>query len=177
MASIDEVFDRLGQIMERLRLLEERVVSADQVDIKEGLSDVSHNLGLQKSGEIRFGSGEPGKGDGFTGLRMASDGMSFGDTDYLMAGVDADTMQWGIRTSDGSLDSTASGWQLVDSTIIGPGNTDSTSVSFTIPGGTYKILNLQASGRIGVGDTAAGGSQLLCILNSDAGANYNSRLT
>ena len=103
MASIDEVFERLGQIMERLKFLEERVIASDQVQIMEGLSDFTGNLGLIKAGEIRFGTGQPGSG--FTGLRIAyNGGMLYGSTDYLMAGVDADALQWGIRTADGTLD-------------------------------------------------------------------------
>jgi hypothetical protein len=35
---------------------------------------------------------------------MGYPSFSYGDTDYLMAGVDADTMQWGVRSSDGSFD-------------------------------------------------------------------------
>ena len=104
MASIDEVQVLLRDILERLRLLEQRVVAADQVQINEGLSDLSDNFGIIKAGEIRFGTGEPGQG--FTGLRIArkGSGMLYGSTDYLMAGVDSDTLLWGIRSSDGSLD-------------------------------------------------------------------------
>ena len=103
MASIDEVQLLLEEIMKRLLVLEQRIVASDQVQINEGLSDFSDNFGIIKAGEIRFGTGIPGSG--FTGLRIAkSGGMLYGSTDYLMAGVAADALQWGIRSTDGSLD-------------------------------------------------------------------------
>jgi hypothetical protein len=89
----------------RLERLEGQVSAADQVGAIEGLSDIEDNLGLISAGEIRFGTGAPGK-PSFTGLRIRGGDtqMYYGSTDYLMAGVDADTMQWGVRSCDGSLD-------------------------------------------------------------------------
>jgi hypothetical protein len=104
MASIDEVHALLERIMLRLRLIEERRIPADMIQLDEGLSNLSDNFGIIKAGEIRFGTGEPGKGGGFTGIRITSQGMLYGSTDYLMAGINADALQWGIRTADGTLD-------------------------------------------------------------------------
>ena len=103
MATLDEVQALLESILVRLELMEDRRFSPDMVDVKEGLSDISDNLGLQRAGEIRFGTGTPGKDTGFYGLRISRAPMTYGSTDYFMVGVTGDVLQWGVRT-DGSWD-------------------------------------------------------------------------
>jgi hypothetical protein len=99
----EKILEMLEDIAMRLGALEDRVYTSGQVQTDEGISDITEHFGLMKAGEIRYGIGSPGK-PSFTGLRISSTGMSYGDTDYLMAGVDADTMLWGVRSSDGSLE-------------------------------------------------------------------------
>jgi hypothetical protein len=94
--------DKVDELIMKLEDIKEVMFTADQVSVQEGLSDIDENLGLIKNGKLYFGTGDPGKG--FTGLRVGYPAFTYGSTNYLMAGVDADTMRWGVRSSDGSFE-------------------------------------------------------------------------
>ena len=76
-------------------------VSAAQVTIVNGLSDLSEKLGLIQAGEFRSGN-RVSPGDGFSGVRIAYPPMTYGGSLYNIAGVDADTLMFGLSATDGS---------------------------------------------------------------------------
>jgi len=170
-ATLDEIQALLEQIMERLQLLEGRKQSAKVTDIYEGLSDVHESLGLIKGGELRFGTGTPGKGDGFTGLRLGKGPYTYGSTDYVMAGVDADTMQWGVRSCDGSLDGAGGAWTLITSEYIVSSDNTTTEVSIDIPGGSYNYLKIEFYGACASDNVSY---PMKVIFNSDGTGVYTS---
>jgi hypothetical protein len=100
MAEIQEILSVLEDIKRQVADIEERiVVGGAQVSVPEGLSDISENLGLIKSGEFRSGKGIPGRG--FTGVRMGWPGFVYTGETYNVVGVDNDGLQFGLRASDG----------------------------------------------------------------------------
>jgi len=96
------VIDRINQILD---LLETKVanlrVSANQINIMHGISDISKKLGLFQTGEIRMGNSiEPGFG--FSGVRIGFPTFSYDSDDWVFAAVASDVIQFGIR-KDGTL--------------------------------------------------------------------------
>ena len=102
MTTLDNIFWKLDEILSRLEDVEEIVYAPQTVYTAEGLSDISENLGLQVAGEFRTGRGDPGKGDGFSGVRMGYPGFTYGGKEYNIVGVDADTLMFGLRSTDGA---------------------------------------------------------------------------
>lgn len=70
------------------------------------MDELSPNLGLIMAGEFRAGNNRT-PGDSFSGMRMRFPPMAYPDTStsasdlYNLAGVDADTLMFGVRASDG----------------------------------------------------------------------------
>jgi hypothetical protein len=102
MASIDDIIRKIDDLrLDMTRVIQELRVNAAQVVIGD-LSQLSDDLGLVKAGEFRSGVGEPGRaGDPFTGVRIGYPGFVYAAQIYNIVGVDADTMQFGLRASDG----------------------------------------------------------------------------
>jgi hypothetical protein len=97
-----ELMDKVDELIKKLEDLKSVVLTADQVTVKEGLSDIDSNLGEITTGYIKLGIGTIGKG--FTGLRLGAPAFTYGATDYYLAGVSNDALVFGIRT-DGTFDS------------------------------------------------------------------------
>jgi len=102
MPTIDEVRDLLQNISAKLATMEDtlRIDGSRQIVIHEGLSDISESLGTISAGEFRAGKGIPGKG--FTGVRMAYPSLSYGDSSYVLVGIDNDSLQFGLDVDDGT---------------------------------------------------------------------------
>lgn len=66
------------------------------------LSNLSSNAGLIQAGEIRLGNGVL-PGSGFSGLRLGYPGFSYDAVTWQLVGLSNDTLQVGIRSSDGKL--------------------------------------------------------------------------
>ena len=158
----DEIAAMLEDILVRLTGLEAQMQTAEQVISEEGLSDIDSNLGLLTAGELRFGLGFPGK-PSFTGIRLASTGMTYGSTDYLMAGVDSDALLWGVRSCDGALDQGAVSFfaTMVSSDVMTTGTTEKVvplaSVLADNQGGWDTGTNLYTAPKSGVYVISIGG--------------------
>jgi len=88
-SKIDEIKRMLEDKLQRLR------ISANQIEIIHGISDISKRLGLFQSGELRFGNHvEPGKG--FTGIRIGFPVFTYSSTDFVFAVVSNDVIVWGV---------------------------------------------------------------------------------
>jgi hypothetical protein len=83
-------------------MLRDLRVKANQVVVTEGLSEISEKLGIIQAGELRVGNGVA-PGSGFSGTRIGYPPMTYDSQLYNLAGVDADTLQFGVRSSDGVL--------------------------------------------------------------------------
>jgi hypothetical protein len=102
-ASLAEIQQLIQQIKDDLPFLIQRSqIQPQQVAIGEGLSDISKRLGLVQAGEFRSGNGlEPGRG--FSGVRIGYPSFTYGGELWNIVGVDNDTLQMGVRASDGKL--------------------------------------------------------------------------
>lgn len=99
--TLDDVISVLDEIKTILRTPDGRV-SARQVVVVNGLSDISERLGLVMAGEFRSGnSQEPGHG--FTGVRIGYPAFTYESLDWNIVGVNNDTLQVGINALDGKL--------------------------------------------------------------------------
>ena len=101
MATLDELKLMLQQIKDKIDE-SPRVgdpVAPTQVVTVTGMSDIDDNLGLINAGEFRAGTGIPGYG--FSGVRIASPAVSYNNQTWNIVGVESDTLQFGIRASDG----------------------------------------------------------------------------
>lgn len=104
MATLDELKHILDVINRKVDELgyAKQTVPAENVVVVSGLSDLDDNLGLMKAGEFRSGVGTPGNpGDKFTGVRIGYPPFIYNDTTWNIVGVNADTMQFGLRATDG----------------------------------------------------------------------------
>lgn len=99
----DRILDKLVDVETLLELLPQQIIlSADQVLIIQGLSDLSESLGTVLAGEFRAGNKvQPGRG--FTGLRMKYPAMTYDCDEYHFVGVDSDDLQVGINATNGKL--------------------------------------------------------------------------
>jgi len=102
MATLEEILSLLQEINNRIELLpQETRITARQIVLNGGLSELSTSLGLISAGEFRSHADplDPKTpGDGFSGLRIKGSGMSYGSDNYNIAGVDADVLQSGMTT-------------------------------------------------------------------------------
>lgn len=101
MPTLDEIFSLVKDIQTKVEELENsiRIDGSRQIVIHEGLSDISESLGTISAGEFRTGKGVPGKG--FTGVRMAYPSLTYDGVDYVLVGVDDDTLQFGLNVEEG----------------------------------------------------------------------------
>lgn len=102
MATLDEIMVLVKQISDELpKLLAGQKLSASQIAVVEGLSDISKRLGLIESGEFRSGNGvAPDKG--FIGVRIGYPPFRYLGQDWNIAGVYNDELRFGLRAEDGA---------------------------------------------------------------------------
>ncbi len=98
---LEKILALLTQIAQQIEELPSRIkIAANQIRITT-LSEISDKLGLIQAGEFRSGNGkEPGYG--FSGMRMAYPPFYYQGNPYVLAGVDNDSLQFGLRNSDGA---------------------------------------------------------------------------
>ena len=102
MADLQSILNEVKRLREAVETLPGRInVSAAQVTIVNGLSDLSEKLGLIQAGEFRSGN-RVSPGDGFSGVRIGYPPFTYGTRTYHIAGVDADTLMFGLSATDGS---------------------------------------------------------------------------
>lgn len=100
MADIDLILDRIAEIKQLTTQLYDRPIAPRDVHVVNGLSEISDSLGLVKAGELRSGNAvEPGKG--FSGVRIGYPGFSYESEVWNIAGINNDTLQFGLRVNDG----------------------------------------------------------------------------
>lgn len=100
-ATLDTILDQVVQLRDEVSDLPARIrISAGQVVTVNGLSDIDASLGLVKAGEFRSGNINA-PGDGFDGVRIAYPPMLYNGTEYNIVGIENDTLQFGLRASDG----------------------------------------------------------------------------
>jgi len=107
-ASLDAIYAEVLRLNEKLEALPGLIeVNANQVKVVS-LDELSETLGLLKAGEFRSGNLRV-PGDSFSGMRIGYPGFQYPGTStassdlYNLVGVDVDTLQVGIRSSDGVL--------------------------------------------------------------------------
>ena len=107
MATIENIWDEVVNLNAKLDALPGLIeISGNQVKVIT-LDELSESLGLIKAGELRVGNGSV-PGDGFSGVRIGFPPLRYPPTDtadsslYNIVGVDADTLQFGLRASDGT---------------------------------------------------------------------------
>lgn len=101
MASLADLTDKLNEILQEVRDLPTKIkVAASQVAVVTGLSDITERLGLIRAGEFRAGN-QKEPGSGFSGVRIAYPSMTYGSGEWNIVGVENDTLQFGLRASDG----------------------------------------------------------------------------
>ena len=104
-ATLENIFEEVQRLNEKLDALPGLIeISGNQVHVVS-LDELSETLGLIKAGEFRSGNLRA-PGDSFSGIRIGYPGFYYPVTStassdlYSLAGVDADTIQVGIRISD-----------------------------------------------------------------------------
>ena len=105
-ASLDAIWNEVQRLNEKLDALPGLIeVNGNQVKVVS-LDELSETLGLIKAGEFRAGNLRA-PGDSFSGTRIGYPGFYYPATStassdlYNIVGVDADTLQFGLRSSDG----------------------------------------------------------------------------
>lgn len=97
MSDYSQILDKLDELQNTLNTLK---VTAQQVAIQEGLSDISERMGLIQSGEFRTGnSKEPG--GGFSGVRMGYPPFSYSSDLWNLVGIANDVLQFGLNAANG----------------------------------------------------------------------------
>lgn len=101
--TLDKIYEEVLKLKTELEnQLAQRRISATQVQVSEGLSDISERLGLIQAGEFRAGNGvEPTKG--FSGVRIGYPSFTYNGNTYNIVGVRNDKLQIGISADDGSM--------------------------------------------------------------------------
>ena len=122
MADLQSILDEVRRLHAVVETLPARInVSAAQVVVVNGLSDISENLGMIQAGEFRTGN-RISPGDGFSGVRIGYPGFTYGGVLYNIAGIDADTLQFGLRSSDGAGVFGGGNVALLDTGLVFTGN-------------------------------------------------------
>jgi len=116
MASIEDILVIAEDIRQYVIDLPTRLlVSAGQIVIYSGLSDISESLGMIQAGEFRAGNrNDPGTflktavaGTGFTGMRMAYPALTYNlgvtPTEFHLVGINDDVLQFGVNATNGTL--------------------------------------------------------------------------
>ena len=107
-ATIENIFNEVQNLNAKLDALPGIIeIAGNQVKVIT-LDELSESMGLLKAGEFRVGNGRV-PGDSFSGVRIGYPPMNYPRTStassdlYNIVGVEADTLQIGIRASDGVL--------------------------------------------------------------------------
>jgi len=79
-----------------------RQVGNIKIDGIAGLSEITTDAGVLLAGEFRSGNQEL-PGDGFSGVRMGYPGFTYDAETWNLVGISNDTLQVGLRASDGKL--------------------------------------------------------------------------
>lgn len=105
-ASLDSIWNEVQKINDKLDELPGIIeINGNQVHVVS-LDELSESLGLIMAGEFRAGNRQV-PGDTFSGIRIGYPGFAYpeGSTAssdmYNIAGVDADTLMFGLRATDG----------------------------------------------------------------------------
>lgn len=105
-ASLDSIWEAVLSLNEKVERLPSLIeIAGHQINIVS-LDELSETLGLIKAGEFRAGNLNA-PGDSFSGVRIGYPGFYYPGTStvssdfYNIVGVDADTLQFGLRSSDG----------------------------------------------------------------------------
>ena len=131
---IREIIRDLRQVLDLLQSkISDRTVSGAQVQVVEGLSDITEKLGLITAGEFRSGNGEK-PGSGFTGMRMGYPAFVYDGESWHFVGINNDTLQFGVNAEDGKA-------------YAGGGAVVLSEDGITIRG-TSQLIRLEDSGRI-----------------------------
>ena len=102
MADLQTILDEVKKLRQSVEDLPGQLrITGASVVVVNGLSDIDENLGLVQAGEFRSGN-RVSPGDGFSGVRIGYPGFTYGGSIYNIAGVDADTLMFGLRSSDGA---------------------------------------------------------------------------
>jgi hypothetical protein len=101
MATLDDIKKLIEQLKnELISQLSQRKISAKQVLVSNGLSDISERLGLIQSGEFRSGnSKEPGQG--FSGVRIGYPAFVYDGDSWNIVGINNDDIQFGLSAENG----------------------------------------------------------------------------
>lgn len=98
---LEKILSILRDIRRMIDDLPERIrVTANQINVTS-LSEISERLGLIRAGEFRSGN-QNDPGEGFSGIRMGYPPFYYQGNPYVLAGVDNDSLQFGLRNSDGA---------------------------------------------------------------------------
>lgn len=103
MADMNDVYNVLTSIETLVRDIEPKIIiNGDQITVVGGLSDISESLGVVTAGEFRTGNGKYPSA-GFSGMRMAYPGMTYGTDTWNLVGVENDVLQFGVNANNGKL--------------------------------------------------------------------------
>jgi len=99
----DTTNDKITFLLQRLEALERTVYTLLAAETTcDALADLSPDLGVVSSGEFRAGcDAEPG--EGFSGMRLLYPPAVYDGEAYNLAGLENDSLQFGVRASDGKL--------------------------------------------------------------------------
>lgn len=160
MPTIDDLWAKLNSIEALIGGLRDKLqVTPSQIVITEGLSDISNALGLVEAGEGRFGNREQ-PGEGFSGVRIVYPPVNYGGSLYNIAGVDADTLMFGLRSSDGA-GVFAGGQGIID--VNGLAFDDTASINAFRVFGVDQTYNGESmgAGDVLLGDNSTGKTNML----------------
>jgi hypothetical protein len=110
--------DQIQNILERIQtdiasFLNRSQVTASQIIVVNGVSDISERMGLFQAGEFRAGNSvEPGLG--FSGVRMGYPAFTYNSELWNLVGVNDDVLQFGLNAADGKA-YFAGGTSVIDS--------------------------------------------------------------
>lgn len=169
--------DMLQAALDELRRIDQKVtellrvesISGQQIVVAEGLSDIDGNLGLVVSGEFRAGNGiQPGLG--FTGVRIGYPEFTYGDTGWHVVGVNSDTLQFGLRASDGVAVFGAGAVTLgATGMLLQTGETQTSTIIWRdVAGNDGTNYGLVYGFKRGLGDSGWGSLTLLAAANPSA---------
>ena len=96
----EQIVELLKRIEEHLSRPPDHNVTTESIWPIGGLSAIDENLGIIRAGEFRSGNGKQ-PGDSFSGVRIGYPPFTYNSEDWNIAGVNADTLEFGLRASDG----------------------------------------------------------------------------
>lgn len=102
MTTLQDILNKLDDVTLLVQDLPAQfLMSGANIVVVGGLSDIAENLGLIQAGEFRTGNGEL-PGNGFSGVRIAYPSMTYDSEEWHIVGINNDTLQFGLRASDGA---------------------------------------------------------------------------